>query len=159
VAYSQFQEHENLLMQVSLATLSAWTGLHRDTISKRLSSLLTGKRGETVDSVEALPLIFGSGGKLDPAQEKARLDKFKRQAAGIDLQLKRREVILLSECFAAIDAGVLVCRERLLCIPGRFAAILADETDPMTIERTMDAEIRQALNDIADTGEQFRRAK
>lgn len=142
-------------MQVTVTTLSSWTGLHRDTIRKRLAPLLTGTRGETVDSVEALPLIFGAGERLDPAQEKAKLDRAKREAAEIDLQLKRREVIRLTDCFKVIDVAAVNFRDHLLCLPGRFAAVFSGETDPREIERVMDEEIRQALTHLTDAKPRF----
>lgn len=143
-------------MQVSATTLSTWTGIHRDTIRKRLSSIMTGQRGELVDSVQALPLLYGATGeRLDPVQEKARLDRTRREAAEIDLELKRRSVIALSEVFDVIDIAGTAFREHMMGLPGRFASLFAAETDARVIEREMEAEIRTALEHISNSKDRF----
>jgi hypothetical protein len=143
-------------MRVSVTTLATWSGLHRDTIRRRLSPLLSGERGEQVDSTQALPMLYGEGERLDPAQEKAMLDKARREQAEIDLQLKRREVIALGECFHVIDAAATACREHLMSLPGRLASVYASESDAMQIERDMESEIRAALNHVVCALEAFK---
>lgn len=137
-------------MLVTITTLSTWTGQHRDTIRKRLGPILTGQHGEQVDSVKALPLIYGGSEKLDPAQERAALDKVKRGLAMLEFKQKEKALIPIEVVFKVIDAATLATREALMGIPGRFAAILAAETDEREIERLLDGEIRQALTNLVN---------
>jgi len=142
-------------MQVSITTLSTWTGLHRDTIRKRLSALLTGEHGEQLDSAKALPLIYGDGERLDPQQEKARLDRTRRELAELDCKAKQRELIHVDDAKKVIDFAATSCREHLMGIPGRFADIFAAETDARQIESDLEAEIRAALMRIAEARDRF----
>lgn len=136
-------------MQTSITRLSELTGISRDTIRKRLAPILTGAHAEQVDSVKALPLIFGSE-RLDPAQERAALDKVKRGLAMLEFKQKEKEVIPIQVVFKVIDAATIATREALMNIPGRFAAILAAETDEREIERLLDTEIRQAIQNMVN---------
>ena len=141
-------------MLTTITKLSELTGLSRDTIRKRLASILTGERAELVDSTQALPLIYTDGAeRLDPAQEKARLDRTRREIAELEYKQRRRELISLPEVMRVVEIATVSCREGLQGIPGRYASILAAETDAWAIEHMLDAEIRDALNKVASMAE------
>ena len=142
-------------MQVSITTLATWTGVHRDTLRKRLSALLTGERGEQVDSAKALPLIYGDGERLDPQQEKARLDRTRRELAELEYKQKQRELVHVGDARKVIDIAATSCREHLMGIPGRFADIFASESDARQIESDLEREIRAALTRIAEARDRF----
>lgn len=142
-------------MRTTITTLSTWTGIHRDTIRKRLASILTGQHAEQVDSTKALPLIYGDGVRLDAAQEKAALDKVRRGLATLEFKKRQGELIEVQELMKVIDTCATACREHLLGLPSRFADIFASESDARAIEETMEAEIRAALHRVADSAERF----
>ena len=136
-------------MRTTVTTLSTWTGIHRDTIRKRLSSILTGERGEQVDSVDALRLIYGGGESLDPSQERARLDKIRREALEHEVALKRREVIRVEVVNRILDSAATGFREHLMGLAGRWSDEFAADADAFSIHAKLDAEIRQALTHLA----------
>ena len=144
-------------MRTTIATLSTWTGIHRDTIRRRLAPLLTGERGEQVDSVQALPLIYGDGERLDGAQERARLDRARRESQELANQARRKELIALSDCLKVIDAAAGACREHMMGIPSRWADELAHETDPFVINSILEREIRTALTLVSESKHLFQR--
>jgi hypothetical protein len=144
-------------MRTSITTLSEWTGISRDTIRKRIGAILTGQHGEQVDSAKALPLIYGDGERLDPGQEKAKLDKVKRGLASLEFKLKQRELITVEDACKIIDIAATSCREHLMGIPGRWADILAAETDARAVEEILEREIRAGLQNVADARDRFQR--
>lgn len=86
---------------------------------------------------------------------RAKKEMYLAQLAELDYKAKQRELIPISECYAVIDLCATSCREHLMGIPGRFSAIFASESDARTIEETMEAEIRAALEHVADALAKF----
>lgn len=137
-------------MRTTIATLSTWTGIHRDTIRRRLAPLLTGERAEQVDSVQALPLIFGGGERLDPQQERAMLDRERRMIAELDRKQRERNVIPLAEADRILGTAATNFRESLMGAASRWSDVLAAESDPFAVTVILENEIRTALNHLAD---------
>lgn len=81
---------------------------------------------------------------------RAKKEMYLANLAELEYQQKRGELIRLDTVFAVIDAAATACREHMMGLPGRWASILAAETDERTIERMMEQEIRAALTHIAD---------
>ena len=112
---------------LSVSDIAELTGTGRGTVAKRLRAAgLTGREGpknsRQFESVHALPVAFGfAADKLDPAQERAQLDRTRRQVAELQLAERRKELIPRQ---AVIDcwSGVLsIARGRLLALPTRLA--------------------------------------
>ena len=144
-------------MRVSVTTLAGWTGQHRDTVKRKIASLLSGERGELVDSVTALPLIYGDGERLDGAQERARLDRARRESTELANAARRKELIALSDCLKVIDAAAVACREHMMGIPSRWSDELAHEIDPFVINSILEREIRTALTHVSESKHLFQR--
>lgn len=146
-------------MKASISQLATMTGMDRRTVTARLRSLEgdnQGKAGIFFDTAEALPAIYGTGStgeQLDPRTERAKLDHAKRVHQELVNAERRQELISLESVYRVIDGAVTACREGLQGIPGRFASILAAESDAAEIERILDVEIRRALEHISDMKE------
>jgi phage terminase Nu1 subunit (DNA packaging protein) len=67
-----------------------------------------------------------------------------------ELQLAERRGLMISvEDVAPILADELAnVRSRLMAMPGRLATVLADMTDPATIETTIEEEVAGALSEL-----------
>ena len=138
-------------MRTSVTTLATWTGVHRDTIRRRLASILTGERGEQVDSTKALPLIYSDGEqRLDPSQEKARLDKTRRELAELDF-LSRKSKLVDSAGVerAAYQFGRILQKNLVDVFPSRVSMEVAAMTDPWEIETFLRNHLRAELESIS----------
>ena len=141
-------------MLVSINRLAEITGLDRRTIKNKLSGVLPETdHGETtlVDTRQALPVVLGTGERLDPAQEKAQLDRVRREIAELErarIEGSLTEVSIVNRALTDIGTSL---REALLAIPGRVASPLAAETDARQIEHRLTTEIRDALLMICET--------
>ncbi len=138
-------------MQVTITTLATWTGQHRDTIRRRLASILTGERGEQVDSVKALPLIYSDGEqRLDPQQEKARLDRTRRELAELDF-LSRKSKLVDSAGVerAAFQFGRILQKTLVDVFPSRVSMEVAAMTDPWEIEGFIREHMRRELESVS----------
>lgn len=138
-------------MRTSVTTLATWTGVHRDTIRRRLASILTGERGEQVDSTKALPLIYSDGEqRLDPSQEKARLDKTRRELAELDF-LSRKSKLVDSAGVerAAYQFGRILQKNLVDVFPSRVSMEVAAMTDPWEIETFLREHMRRELESVS----------
>lgn len=137
-------------MQVSITTLSNWTNIHRDTVRRRLAPLLTGERGETVNSADALPLIYGEGDRLDPSQERARLDRTRRELAELDYnQRKSRLVDSAGVERAAFQFGRILQKNLVDVFPSRVAMEIAGMNDSWAIEAFIRERMRLELETVS----------
>lgn len=137
-------------MRITISRLAELTGKSRHVIRKRCAELLTEERGQTVDSVAALALVFGEGESLDPSLERARLDKTRRESIELANAQKRRELIEVDAVHKILDQAAVGFREHLMGLSSRWADTFASESDAFTINHTLEAEIRQALTHLAD---------
>jgi hypothetical protein len=137
-------------MQVTISTLSHWTSIHRDTVRRRLAPLLTGTRGETVDSTRALPMLYGTDNRLDPTQERARLDKTRRELAELDFA-KRQATLVDSAGVerAAFQFGRILQKALVDVFPGRVSMEIAGMTDPWEIEKFIREKMRIELASVS----------
>jgi phage terminase Nu1 subunit (DNA packaging protein) len=136
-------------MQCSINQLSELTGRDRRTIKRRIEALPTDDQGR-YDSTQALPLLYGSKGELDPSQERAKLDQARRELAELEFSKRRGALIEEGTVFRVVESAATACREHLLTIPGRMADSLAAEANARSIEATLNQEIRSALERITD---------
>ena len=138
-------------MRTSVTTLATWTGVHRDTIRRRLASILSGERGEQVDSTKALPLIYSDGEqRLDPSQEKARLDKTRRGIAELEyMQRKSKLVDAAGVERAAYQFGRILQKNLVDVFPSRVSMEVAAMTDPWEIETFIREHMRRELESVS----------
>ena len=141
-------------MQITIARLAELSGLHRDTVRKRCAKLIGEGRGATVESSEALALLYGSE-RLDPSAERAMLDRTRREALEMANAKTRRELITLNEVFKILDVAAVTFREDLMGLAGRLSDELAAESDPFAVHRTLEGEIRAALTRLSEAKEAF----
>ena len=126
--------------------------------------IYTGKGGKRPGAGAPKGNTNRSGGALGQDGTKANLliknarakkEMYLANLAELDFKAKQRELIPVSECLAVIDLAATSCREHMMGIPGRFASILAAETDAMKIEQTLTQEIRSALEHVSDALAKF----
>ena len=137
-------------MLVTITTLATWTNQHRDTIRRKIASLLTGQRGEQVESSTALELIYGDGERLDPSQEKAKLDKTRRELAELDF-LSRKSTLVDAAGVerAAYQFGRILQKNLVDVFPSRVSMEVAAMSDPWEIEKFIRNHMRVELESIS----------
>jgi phage terminase Nu1 subunit (DNA packaging protein) len=87
--------------------------------------------------------------RLDPQQERARLDRARRVLAELDASVRRGELIPQADMTAAW-AGILgAVRQRLLELPTRAAPLVADAT-PAEAERVLRDLVHEVLAELRD---------
>ena len=92
---------------------------------------------------------------LEIREAKAKRESYMAHLAELEYKQKQKELISVADAKKVIEVATTSCREHLMGIPGRFASLFAAETDAMVIEREMEAEIRTALQHIADANDRF----
>ncbi len=97
------------------------------------------------DEQRARDLRELSQAKRDLAQEQARRLKIQNDTAASRL-ISREEID------ATVRSVILETRAALLAIPMNIAPKIAGERDALTIAQTLDAEIKRALHQLADSG-------
>ena len=73
--------------------------------------------------------------------------------ARIEYEEKMKRLVPVAEVRSAAFRQARVVRDRLLAIPGRLAAELASLDDARRVESLLDAEIGQALEELAGSGD------
>lgn len=71
----------------------------------------------------------------------------------------RREMINVAVVERQLATDYATTRDALLQIPARIAPLLAGETDTAAIQTMLDAELHQALANLAGTAEQAKNAE
>ena len=71
----------------------------------------------------------------------------------------RREMINLDVVVRQLSTDYATTRDAVLQIPARIAPLLAGETDAAAIQTMLDAELHQALSNLAGTAEQVKNAE
>ena len=139
-------------MLVTVSTLADWTSIERRTIRRRLSSMppvQTKGRAQYFDSARALAAIYGLGeDRLDPGQEKALLDKARREAVNISIDRQVGALVELSEVKAFVDDATMTFRRQLSDVPARISPGLSLKTDD-GIRRVLEHEFRDILEELA----------
>lgn len=104
---------------MSVNKLSQITLMDRRTIAKRLTSMKASTKGE-YESSEALRLIFAPE-SLDGAQEKAQLDRTRRELLELKKGFEEKRLLDAGEVKMKWASVVTTIRTRLLNIPSRLA--------------------------------------
>ena len=146
-------------MMVNISQLSEMTGFDRATISKRLAHLEFepgNKRAKFYKCPDALAILYKFGiddtERLDPQQEKARLDRERRLIAELDRQQKERKLIDADEVKDDWMSVVSVTRSRFLALPSRIVPELANLKDMRKMEDALIAAIHEVLEEMAANG-------
>lgn len=143
-------------MQISISKLHELTGIDRRTITRRLSPLTPdnqGNVGHFYDSEDALRLVFGVGsGDLDPQQEKALLDRTRRELLEIEVDIRKQNVIPADIVQTHWEKMVGDCRAGLLNLPNRLATKVVGAATHQEAEREARTLIYEALHELAKPG-------
>ena len=143
-------------MQITVSKIHELTGIDRRTITKRLGPLTPdnqGKQGHFYSSEKALPLVFCVGSQgLDPAQEKALLDRTRRELLELDLEIKRRNAIPADVVQTHWEGMIANTRAKLLNLPGRLATSVFGSSTVQDAERSARNLIHEALQEMSGSG-------
>ncbi len=135
--------------------MSELTGFDRRKVRRRLETLEPEKKGRSYlcNSHEALRLLYGDGGdgKLDPQQERAALDRARREAVEMDNKRKSGELVPVDEVTEAWGKLVTNTRAKLLGLPTRLAPRLLSQREMRDIERTLKDAIYECLQALSET--------
>ncbi len=89
----------------------------------------------------------GSDGspKLNPAQEKALLDKTRREAAQLELEKKRGRLVSLDDVEKVWESRLTLFRQRLIALPNKMARPMVEVDKPQEAEQLLATEIEKIL--------------
>ena len=155
-------------MDASINELANMTGRDRRTVARRLESLPSkpgANRAKLYDTRAALQRIIAptgaDGEQLDPAQEKAALDRARRELVELDVQRRRRDLVEVEAVISAWSTQVQIAKSRMMALPARLAPDMVRATDQREAERHIRREINAVLEELArvdgtpaDSGEQ-----
>ncbi len=85
------------------------------------------------------------------AQSRAIKEAYLARLAKLDYEEKSVALVRADSVKVAWFNVLRVLRDRVLNLPDRLAPLLASETDPKLVRELLDTELRQILNDVADT--------
>lgn len=97
------------------------------------------------------------GGRLDPGQEKALLDKTRREQAQLDLQKKRGGLVEIPEVIAGLNTVLSVVRQKLFTIPVKAAKDLSIEDNPKKVQAYLLEMINDLLEPMQNLEEEWRK--
>lgn len=144
------------LAQLSLNQLEALTGRSSRWIKKRLAEAGVEPAGTTgrarlFPSRQALEAIYatGAGGKLDPAQEKAALDRVRREAAELEYRKRAGELLERADVIDTWSHGFAACKAVIRALPSRLRSRVPGFTPAM--RRASLQVIDEALHELANT--------
>ena len=144
--------------ELSINQIADLTGMDRTTVSKRLKNMEYrdgAKRARLYETRNALPVLYGlgvaDGERLDPQQEKARLDKERRLIVELERQQKEGKLVDLDVVRDDWVASVNIAKGRLLALPSRLAPELVTLTDIRKTEDMMRAQLTEVLEELSDS--------
>ena len=102
---------------------------------------------------EVMAFMFGGDGeKLDPSQEKARLDHTRRQIVELQLAKLRGDLVEVGEVCDQVESEYVSVRQRLLAIPTKLANQLVPLDTPAEIQNLLMEACTEALEDLTFEG-------
>jgi hypothetical protein len=90
----------------------------------------------------------GDGNKLNPGQEKAQLDRIRRESAELDLARKRAELVSVEEVRNELEREYVVLRQRFLALPTKLARALVPMDNPQEISAFILDEVGKILEGL-----------
>lgn len=88
--------------------------------------------------------------RLDPQQEKARLDKLKADKVELEILQMRKKLIPIETIYASWEKVISAARARLLGMPTKLAPKLAATSEARDAEKIIKAEVYQALKEMSE---------
>ena len=85
------------------------------------------------------------------AQSRAIKEAYNARLAKLEYEEKSGALVRTDSVKVSWFNVLRVLRDRALNLPDRLAPLLASETDPKLVRELLDTELRQILNDVADT--------
>ena len=139
-------------MLASINHIADLTGLDRRAVTRRLASIphVVDGLAKKYDTVIALPLLLGHDAeKLDPSQEKALLDRARREGVETENRKRAGELLEADEVAALWVAQVAIAKGRLLALPSRIAPAVIGLGDLRSIETVIRDAIYEALTELS----------
>lgn len=95
-------------------------------------------------------LGFGENGapKLNPQQEKALLDRTRRERSEIELRKARGEIVMIEDVCKELEKELIVTRQKLMAMPSKLARALVPMDKPGEIQDLLAAHIADAIKDL-----------
>ena len=142
-------------MRLSINQLSDLTGFDRRKISRRLADLEheQGPKGAKMyASSSALRMLYaGMSEGLDSQQERAALDRVRREITELERDKKRGQLVPVSEVSTEWLNLISTIRAGMLAVPSRAAVELLGLTDEREIDDALTNHIHEAMQSIADS--------
>ena len=104
---------------------------------------------KTTGGLPAEQPIVNSGPSY--AQSRAIKEAYNARLAKLEYEEKSSALVRTDSIKVAWFNTLRVLRDRTLNLPDRLAPLLASESDPKQVRELLDTELRQILNDVADT--------
>lgn len=143
-------------MLVSVNYLADLTGKDRRTIGRRLGALVATpgpNRSNQYESQEALSALYGNddddGARLDPQQERARLDAERRHELELRNARAHGELLPREEVAAAWSEQIGIAKGRLLSLPARVSADVLRLKSQREIEAVLKGALIVILEELA----------
>lgn len=134
-------------MQVSISALARMTKKDRRTVTRRLEDLPPDAAGEYACH-EALARIYDADA-LNPAMERAKLDRVRTEIAEIQKAERLRELIPADAVRASWERMTANARAKLLNLPGRLAVVAVGVATIQEAERAARELIHEALSELS----------
>lgn len=143
------------LSQLTVTQLSELTGVSEKTALKRLRARAIQPVREDGRALyfapqAALPVVLQVGEGLNPAAEKARLDRAKAELAELELAKRRRELLEAAEVERSWSGLVLTWKERIRGLPAVATVRVPGFSKAMA--RLMLGLLDETLTELADGG-------
>lgn len=143
------------LSQLTVTQISELTGVSEKTALKRLRARAIQPVREDGRALyfapqAALPVVLQVGEGLNPAAEKARLDRAKAELAELELAKRRRELLESGDVERGWSGMVLTWKERVRGVPAVATVRIPGFSKPMA--RLLLGMLDETLTELADGG-------
>jgi len=103
--------------------------------------------------------IDGDGNVIDFHTEKARLTKMQADKAEMEVQELAGELVRVSDVLLEWQNILADVKGKLLSIPSKLATLVADIDNPGEAQELIDTYVREALQELAEYGNQSKRQR
>lgn len=90
----------------------------------------------------------GDGTRLDPGQEKAKLDQIRREQAELNLRKQRGEIVEVDEVCNELEKELIACRQKLLALPNKMARPIILAETPQEVQEMLSKEVHKCLEGL-----------
>jgi hypothetical protein len=127
---------------------AAWGGNTNPAQQRKPAKESTGKIERPIDPPSN---TVGINSGPSYAQSRAIKEAYNARLAKLEYEEKSGALVRTDSVKVSWFNVLRVLRDRTLNLPDRLAPLLASETDPKLVRELLDTELRQILNDVADT--------